>query len=93
MKIAVSIFTIVWGIYTLVWFVIGALSLHRLKRARSLLNDAQKDLDIMSSILEKFKRAEVPLDASIVEAHMKLFDAAEQSFTAKMELCNKACSK
>lgn len=93
MKVAVNIFTIVWGIYTLMWFVIGALSLHRLKRARSLLNDAQKDLDIMSSILEKFKRVEMPLDASIIETYMKLFDAAEQSFTAKMELCNKTRSK
>lgn len=93
MKVAVNIFTIIWGIYTLMWFVIGALMLLKLKRARNLLDEAQKNLDTMSSILEKFKREEMPLDASIIEAHMRLFDVAEQSFTAKMELLEKIYSK
>lgn len=93
MNIAISIFTTIWGIYTLVWFIIGVLTLYKLKRVRSLIDSAQKDLDTMSSILAKFKRAEMPLDASIIESHMKLFDAVEQSFNAKMELYKEVYSK
>lgn len=88
-----SIFTIAWGIYTLIWFIVCLLRYHKLKKVRSILNRAEADLDMMSSILNKFKKGEVPLDKSIIEAHMRMFESVEKSFEAKMELYNKIYSK
>lgn len=81
--------TVIWGIFSLVWLIITLLGLYKLRRLRNLIDDARSDLDIMTSTLDKFRRAEMPLDKAIIEAHMRYFKHAELSFKSKMELYEK----
>lgn len=81
--------TIAWGIFSLIWLANILLGLYKSRKLKKFVDDAKVDLDTMTSILEKFKRSEMPLDEAIIEAHMRCFEHAERSFESKMELYEK----
>lgn len=82
----ISTFTIIWGVYTLIWLVIVLIRYLTARKAREILKLADFNLSIMSYVLAKFKRGEIPLDKEIIKKHFQLFDAAEQSFRIKTNL-------
>lgn len=63
--------------------VANVIKYKEVKKRKEIFESAEKDLEIMQSILNKFKSTEMPLDQEIINKHFKLFDAAEESFNAK----------
>ena len=57
----------------------------RYRKLKALFKESQEDLNVMYSILEKFEKVDVPLDKQVIEAYMRMFNAA---FNEKMNKYN-----